>query len=79
MAGSLYIVQVLERTEPEPLSFEEAKPFIEEVLTEQMHHTLAADLQKRLLKEANVVMYPEVLEAYFKKLSRPLTEDRVKE
>ena len=79
MAGSLYIVQVLERTEPEPLSFEEVMPFIEEVLSERKHRTLAADLQKRLLKEANVVIYPEVLEAYFKKLLQPLTENRVKE
>lgn len=71
IAGSLYIVQVLERTEPQPLSFEEATPFIEEVLTERKHRTLASDLQKRLLKQADVEVYPEVLESYFKKLERP--------
>ena len=70
MAGSLYIAQVLERTEPAPLSLEEAKPFIEEVLTERKHRDLAVDLQKRLLKDADVVMYPEVLETYFKELAR---------
>lgn len=70
MRGSLYIVQVLERTEPEPLSFEQAKPFIEEVLTERRHRTLAVDLQKRLLRDANVVTYPKVLEPYIKGLPR---------
>ena len=78
MAGSLYIVEVLERTDPEPLSFEEARPFIEEVLTERKHRSLAADLQERLLKEADVVMYLEVLEAYFKKLSQPSAKDGAK-
>ncbi len=78
MAGSLYIVQVLERTEPKPLGFEKAKPFIEEVLTERKHRALAIDLQKRLLKDADVVMYPEVLETYFKKRSQPPSTDGAK-
>jgi peptidyl-prolyl cis-trans isomerase D len=45
LAGSLYIVEVTERTEPEPLSFEQARPAIEEILTEQKHHAQSADLQ----------------------------------
>jgi len=71
IAGSLYIVQVLERTEPQPLSFEEAKPYIEEVLTERKHRSLASDLQRRLLKQADVEVYPEVIEGYVKRLAEP--------
>lgn len=75
LAGSLYIVEVLERTEPEPMSFEDAKPFIEEVLTERKHRTLASGLQKRLLKQADVEIYPKVLESYFDKLGEPGVPD----
>ncbi len=66
VSDSLYVVQVIERTEPEPLSFEKVRPFIEEVLTERKHGTLAAELQRRLLQEADVVLYPGVLEEYLK-------------
>lgn len=78
MAGSLYIVRVLERTEPQSLSFEKAKPFIKKVLTERKHRELAIKLQKRLLKNADVVMYREVLETYFKKRSQPPSTNEAK-
>ncbi|WP_336072297.1 peptidyl-prolyl cis-trans isomerase [Nitratireductor rhodophyticola] len=71
IAGSLYIVQVMERTKPQLLSLKEARPFIEEVLTERKHRALAADLQERQLKQANVKLYPEVLETYFENLAQP--------
>jgi parvulin-like peptidyl-prolyl isomerase len=65
---SLYIVQVIERSESEPISFEEAKPFLEEILTEQKHDELLTQVSEQLFEQANVVIYQEVLEAYFKML-----------
>lgn len=65
IGDSLYIVEVLERTEAEPLSIEEAKPYIEEVLRKEEHTKLAAELQDRMLEEAEVEVYPSVLETYF--------------
>lgn len=72
---SLYIIQILERTEPERLSLAQATPLIKEILSERKHRALAVDLQKRLLEQADVVTYPQVLEAYFEKLSRPAAQD----
>jgi parvulin-like peptidyl-prolyl isomerase len=71
IAGSLYIVQVLERTEPQVLSFEDAKPYIEEVLIERKHRLLTTDLQKRLLDQAKVEVYPDVIQTYFEKVAPP--------
>lgn len=71
LARSLYIVQVIERTEPQPLSFEDAKPFIQELLTDRKHDALTAEFQTRLLKEANVVMYSQVLREYLDSHSQP--------
>ena len=65
---SLYIVQVIERSESEPISFEEAKPFLEEILTEQKHDELLTQVSEQLFEQANVVIYQEVLEGYFQKL-----------
>ena len=68
---SLYIVQVIERTEPEQLPFEQAKPYIEEILTQQKHEEQLTQIQEKLLKDANFVVYPTVLEAYFQQLPTP--------
>lgn len=68
---SLYIVQVIERTDSEQLPFEEAKPYIEEILTQQKHDEQLVELQEKLLEEANFVVYPTVLEAYFQQLPTP--------
>lgn len=68
---SLYIVQVIERTEPEQLPFEEAKPYIEEILTQQRHDEQLEQLQQTLLEQANFVLYPTVLEDFFQQLPTP--------
>ncbi len=68
---SLYIIQVIERTESEQLPFEQAKPYIEEILTQQKHDEQLTQIQEKLLEEANFVVYPTVLEAYFKQLPTP--------
>ncbi|MBE2225200.1 MAG: peptidyl-prolyl cis-trans isomerase [Anaerolineae bacterium] len=69
--GSLYIVQVIERTEPETVGLEEARPFIEEILTEQKHVELEAQLQAQLLEQANFEIYWPVLENYIEQLPTP--------
>ena len=68
---SLYIVQVIERTGPEQLPFEQAKPYIEEILTQQKHDEQMVQLQETLLEQANFVIYPTVLENYFQQLQTP--------
>lgn len=68
---SLYIVQVIERSGPEKLPFEQAKPYIEEMLTQQKHGEQMIQLQESLLGEANFVLYPTVLEKYFQELQTP--------
>ena len=74
---SLYIIQVIERTEPEQLPFEEAKPYIEEILTQQKHDEQLTQIQEKLLEEANFVVYPTVLEAYFQQLPTPAPFDTI--
>lgn len=64
LGDSLYIVEVLERTEAQPVSLEEARPYIEDLLRERRHDELAASLQARLLDEAAVTVYPSVLDSY---------------
>ncbi len=68
---SLYIVQVMERSGPEQLPFEQAKPYIEEMLTQQKHDEQMVQLQESLLGQANFVLYPTVLEKYFQELQTP--------
>lgn len=69
--GSLYIVQVIERTEPETVGLEEARPFIEEILTQQQHEELEIVLRNQLLEQANFEIYWPVLETYIQQLPTP--------
>lgn len=69
---SLYIVQVIERTESETLTFEQAQPYIQEILYQQEHETLTIQLENSLLEEAGFTIYPSVLETY---LSQSLTSN----
>lgn len=68
---SIYIVQVIERAESEVVGLEEARPFIEEILTQQKHDTLQAELQDQLLEQANFEVYWPVMEAYLQQLPTP--------
>ncbi|WP_245414224.1 peptidylprolyl isomerase [Nitratireductor sp. StC3] len=73
LGGSIYIVEVTERTSPQQLTLDEAKPFIEEYLTNQQHRSMAEELQRRQLQEAKVQLYPQVLEKY---LTRSASRDQ---
>ncbi|MBZ0291519.1 MAG: peptidyl-prolyl cis-trans isomerase [Anaerolineae bacterium] len=68
---SLYIVQVIERTEPESLTFEQARPYIQEILYQQEHEALTAQLENTLLEQAGLTIYPGVLESYFNQRPSP--------
>ncbi|HID61940.1 MAG TPA: peptidyl-prolyl cis-trans isomerase, partial [Anaerolineae bacterium] len=59
--GSLYIVQVLERVEPRPLSLEEAQEWIRRELELQKHDELTRQLSQKLLEQAGLVVYDSVL------------------
>lgn len=60
--GAIYIVQVMERKEPQPMSFEEAKPLIREELRAQKHQQRLRELSQRLMEQANVTIYDETLQ-----------------
>jgi peptidyl-prolyl cis-trans isomerase D len=66
---SLYIVQVIERTEAETLTFEQAQPYIQEILYQQEHETLTVQLENSLLEQAGFTIYPSVLQTYFDQLA----------
>ena len=68
LGDSIYIIQVIERQQPKTLSFDEAKPYIKEQLTQQKHDDLQQQLQDRLAKQANVIIYDSVLQAYAARL-----------
>lgn len=69
LGDSLYVIQALDRNEPEPLTFEQAKPAVEEAVRAQKHKALQTNLRYRLLKEVNIVAYPKVLGQYLKERS----------
>ena len=58
---SVFIVEVLERAEPAPLEFERVKDFIRAELEAQQHERLDAELTARLMREANVAIYDQVI------------------
>lgn len=58
---SVYIVRILERTEPVPLDFEQVKDYIRAELEAQQHEQGDADLAARLLRDAGYTVYDEVI------------------
>jgi peptidyl-prolyl cis-trans isomerase D len=61
--GAIYIVQVRERKEPRPLTFEEAQATVRETLRLRKHDELRAQLFQKLQEQANVTVYDQVLQA----------------
>lgn len=61
---SLYIVQIIEQSEPEILSLEQVRSSIEEILSQQEHENLTQQLEKTLLEQADFIAYPSVLQSY---------------
>lgn len=69
--NSLYIVQVIERTESEKLSFEQTKSSIQEILYQQEHETLTTQLETTLLEKSDLTFYRSVLETYMNQSVTP--------
>jgi len=59
--NNLYIVKVLERTQPVPLEFDQVKDHLRIDLEAQQHDQLDAELTTRLMREANVTLYDQVI------------------
>lgn len=59
--GYIYIVEVIDRSEPKQLEFEEAKEFLKERLTQEKHTELSEQLSSKLMKDAKVVIYTRTL------------------
>lgn len=68
--GYIYIVEVLDRSEPEQLSFEDSKEFIRERLTQEKHTELSEQLSSKLMKDVKVVIYTRTLKK-IPRLSEP--------
>ncbi len=66
---SLYIVQVIERSEPQLVPFEQAKEAIREKMTHDRHDELLASLSERVTQEFNMVIYDSVLRALVAELA----------
>ncbi|HEY4721573.1 MAG TPA: peptidylprolyl isomerase, partial [Anaerolineae bacterium] len=59
--NNLYIVKILERTPPAPLEFDKVKEHLRADLETQQHNQLDAELTARLMREANVTVYDQVI------------------
>lgn len=59
--NNLYIVKVLEHTRPAPLEFDQIKDHLRADLETQQHDQLDAELTARLMREANVTVYDQVI------------------
>ncbi|PKL06255.1 MAG: hypothetical protein CVV53_05240 [Spirochaetae bacterium HGW-Spirochaetae-9] len=59
--GVIYIVEVLERTKPEPIQLDSIKLMLREELAAKKHAELSQTLSRRLLKENKAVIYDRVL------------------
>jgi parvulin-like peptidyl-prolyl isomerase len=58
----IYIVKVLERTEPKPLAFEQVKEDIRAELEARQHEQFDAEVASRLLEEARATIYARVIQ-----------------
>lgn len=60
-SNGYYIIQVRERTEPVVPTFNEASDSIKNHLQDLAHDKLTSDLQEKMLKEANFIIYNKTL------------------
>lgn len=64
--GSWYIVKVRERKEPEMMSFEDVRESLRAALYQQKHEERSYGLSEALLKQANLVIYDDVIKSMLK-------------
>jgi len=69
--GAIYIIQVIERQESQPLLFDEIKELLREELRAQKHDDLLHQFQEKLAAEANVTIYDSVLTTAFNEWTKP--------
>lgn len=69
--GAIYIVQVIERQESQPLLFDEIKELLREELRAQKHDDLLHQFQEKLATEANVTIYDSVLTTAYNEWTTP--------
>lgn len=59
--GFIYIIEVLDRSDPAQLTYEETKDLIEYELRQRKHEELSQKFSQALLKQSKVVIYNRVL------------------
>ena len=60
--GSYYIVQVRERQEPKPMTFEEARAIIENELKNRKHEETTLQMEQALLDQSKLVIFDSAIE-----------------
>ena len=73
--GAVYIIQVLEQTEPRPLPFEEVEASLREELRLRKHDELSAQLFDNLMTQANVTVYDQALQQLMSAESQAISVD----
>ncbi len=73
-ANAIHIIQVIERKEPQPLTFDAIKEALREELSAQKHDELLLQFQDMLLTEANITIYDSVLATGFGDITTPSPE-----
>ena len=71
LGDSRYILQVIERKESPALTFDQAKSYIKDLLTDRKHDKLQRQLQDQLAKKINLVVYDSALQAYYDQTAAP--------
>ena len=69
--GAIYIIQVIERQESQPLLFDEIKELLREELRAQKHDDLLHQFQEKLATEADVTVYDSVLTTAYNEWTTP--------
>lgn len=70
---SIYIVQPIERSEPQPLTLEQATPLIKEELTHRKHDELLATYSEQLRQQVGLVIYDSTLRALLEQIAKQAT------
>jgi len=70
--GAIYILQVIERQEPQPLLFDEIKDLLREELRARKHDELLGQLQQNLFTTADIQIYDNVIVANLVESATPV-------
>lgn len=68
--GSYYIVQVRERQEPKPMTFDEARGIIENELKNRKHEEMTIQIEQSLLDQSRLVIFDDAIKSMLTKTTK---------